>query len=68
MGNVETKTTTLEEFNYNIRTIASRYIFQQSFKDLTNLKQDSYCNKLTILTSLYGFFFLLLIIFNIKYY
>lgn len=34
-----------------IDTIASKYILTQNFKDLQNLHNPEYCNKLTILTS-----------------
>ena len=40
-----------KDFFMEIQEIAAKYIYQQSFKDMKNLSNPEYCDKLVILTS-----------------
>mgnify|MGYP001240711835 CR=1 FL=1 len=51
MGNVATTLESKDNLIYYVNTIAGRYILQQNFQDLINIKNPDHCNKLVILTS-----------------
>ena len=51
MGNTQTKTTTPANLGPLLDQIATKYIITQNYKDLANLENPAYCNKLIILTS-----------------
>ena len=51
MGNTQTKTKTPANLGPLLDQIATKYIITQNYKDLANLEDPAYCNKLIILTS-----------------
>jgi hypothetical protein len=51
MGNTNTKNIDKSKIEILIDNIATNYILTQNFKDMKNLSNEDYCNKLVLLTS-----------------
>uniref|UniRef100_A0A6C0KDL4 Uncharacterized protein n=1 Tax=viral metagenome TaxID=1070528 RepID=A0A6C0KDL4_9ZZZZ len=51
MGNTESIDASPKHLQQMIDTVATKYILTQNFKDMINLDNNEYCNKLVILTS-----------------